>query len=118
VAVLTTASPSAEKERRTSFRVLGGEGVFSSPFLSTASPSKDRDIRREGGAEVLVVAVVCRRSDCQMICGYACEFDLLRFPALDGAVVVGSDDETRLSSCSSSAGFSAAAAAVFCELSA
>jgi hypothetical protein len=46
------ASPSDDIEiLKADFRSFGGDGVFSSSVLSMASPSKDIDMRREGGTK-------------------------------------------------------------------
>ena len=55
LAVLTTASPSAEKEIRTGSRGFCGDGVFSFSPRTTASPSNDKDMRRDGGPNVPTV---------------------------------------------------------------
>lgn len=44
-----TASPSNDMEIRKALRPLGGDGVISSSLRTRASPSKDREMRREGG---------------------------------------------------------------------
>lgn len=49
LAVLISASPSADIDIRTGSRGRGGDGVFSPSALRMASPSYDNDNRNEGG---------------------------------------------------------------------
>lgn len=44
-----TAFPSEDMAIRSAFRPLGGDGVNSPSFLTIASPSNDKDMRRDGG---------------------------------------------------------------------
>lgn len=49
-----TASPSDDMEIRRALRPLGGDGVISSSLRTRASPSKESEIRSEGGDLTLV----------------------------------------------------------------
>jgi len=44
-----TAFPSEDMDMRRAFRPFGGDGVISPSFRTIASPSKDSEIRSEGG---------------------------------------------------------------------
>ena len=50
-----TAFPSEDMAIRSALRPLGGDGVNSPSFLTIASPSNDKDIRRDGGDLMLCI---------------------------------------------------------------